>query len=70
MAVDACTKATAFSAGGLGDRDFAFASAFIGFKCFIYTVDLQYGYLNFIVDGDALRSVGLVWEKKTLLDAP
>ena len=51
MAVVACIKAIAFSVGG---RDFAFASAFIGLKRFLYMIDLQCGRLNYSRGGSAL----------------
>ena len=46
MAVGTCIEAAAFSMGGIGGSYFAFASAFIGSKRFLYTVDLEYGYLG------------------------
>ena len=70
MAVGACIKATAFSMECIGGaRDFAFASAFIGSKRFIYMIDLQCGRLNSILGGSALGSIGLVWGGTALLDA-
>ena len=53
-AVGAYTNATAFSVGGIGGRDFAFASAFIGLKRFLYMIDLQCGRLNYSRGGSAL----------------
>ena len=68
-AVGAYTNATAFSVGGIGGRDFAFASAFIGLKRFLYMIDLQCGRLNYSRGGSALGSIGLVWGGTALLDA-
>ena len=61
MAVGAFIKTIAFSVGGMGGRDFAFASALFGSKRFIYMIDLQCGRLNSILGGSALGSIGLVW---------
>ena len=62
VAVGAGVKATAFSMGGIGGgRDFAFTSAFIRSKRFIYMFDLQCGRLNYSRGGSALGSIGLVW---------
>ena len=55
MAGGACIETTAFSMGG---RNFAFASAFIGSKRFIYMIDLQCGRLNYSRGGSALGSIG------------
>ena len=49
MAVGAFIKTIAFSVGGMGGRDFAFASALFGSKRFIYMIDLQCGRLNHIL---------------------
>ena len=61
MAVGACINATALSVGGMGGRDFAFASTVIGSKRFIYMIDLQCGRLNYTRSGSALGSIGLAW---------
>ena len=46
MVVGACIKGTAVSMGGIGGRDFAFASAVIKSERFIYVIDLQCGRLK------------------------
>ena len=61
MVYGAFIKAKAFSMGGIGGRDFAFASAFSGLKRFIYMIDLQCGRLNYSCGGSALGSIELVW---------
>tara|TARA_B100001248_G_C27354006_1_gene442816 strand:- start:63 stop:410 length:348 start_codon:yes stop_codon:yes gene_type:complete len=62
MTVGGCIKAIAFSVEGIGGgRDFAFASAFIELKRFIYMIDLQCGRLNYNCGGSALGSIELVW---------